>query len=468
MGQFDRNVQEARKQAAAGNLTGALQSTSFALLEKPRDGNLKLFRARLLHALGRHREALADLSGLSATGPSPQLASFRAEVAENAGDLKTAITALTHALPATKTPSPLLAKRAVLYQSLGQFAKAKDDLIEAIRLTPADGELFRLLSAMHRFQASDPLLARMEKTRPKLKKNSLSGAHMDFALSKAFDDLGDTDKSFKLLLQANAAMRLAFPYDANARQTQLDHYKVALANLPDAPSASDAAPIFVTGLPRSGTTLVEQILSAHPDVAGGGEMALFGGLMRKSLGDPASSAPLKATPEALSKLGHAYAKAASARHPKAKRITDKSIQTASYIGAVTAALPNARIIVVRRNPNGNALSLLRQVFLPGKQSFSYNLDDIRSYQQGFDDMVSFWQESLPDKVHVVQFEDLVSTPEQTTRSLLDMAALEWNDACLRPQDNDRAVQTLSAVAVRQPITPHSSQKWQAYAEHLGA
>jgi tetratricopeptide (TPR) repeat protein len=470
MGQFDRNVNEARKQAAAGNLSGALQATTHALIEKPRDGNLKLFRARLFHALGRHREALADLSGLAPQVPSAQMAMFQAEVAEAAGDLKAAATALSRAIASANTPAPLLARRAVLRQSLGQFAEAEDDLQKAIKLSPLDGELYRLLSGMHRFTPSDPLLGKMEKARAKMGKGTPAAAHLDFALSKALDDIGDTDASFARLLQANASMRAQYPHDAAARQQQLDGYKSTLSDLPQAPdtTANTAAPIFITGLPRSGTTLVEQILSAHPDVTGGGEMAIFGGQMLEILGDPAANAPLNLTPASLSKLGHAYSAVVSKRHPNAGRVTDKSIQTASYIGAVTAALPNARIIVVQRNPHGNALSLLRQVFQAGKQTFSYNLDDIRRYQRGFDDMVSFWQDRLPGRVHILQFEDLVQTPEKTTRSLLDMAGLEWDDACLRPEDNTRTVQTLSAVAVRKPISTHSSQKWQRYAAHLSA
>lgn len=470
MGQFDKNVHEARKQAAAGNLSGALQATTHALIEEPRNGNLKLFRARLFHALGRHREALADLSGLATQIPTAQLAMFQADVAEGAGDLKSAESALSRAIPAVKNPAPLLARRAVLRQSLGQFETAQTDLRAAIKLTPADGELYRLLGGMHRFTPDDALLHTMKKLRPKMPAGTATAAHMDFAISKALDDIGDVDASFTSLLKANATMRALHPHDAQARQTQLDRYKQALAQLPQAPldTASAAAPIFVTGLPRSGTTLVEQILSAHPEVTGGGEMALFGGLLRRILGDPATNDALTLTPDSLSRLGHAYSDAVSERHPNAPYVTDKSIQTASYIGAVAAALPNARIIVVRRNPHGNALSLLRQVFQPGKQTFSYDLADIRSYQKGFDDMVSFWQERLPDRVHIVDFEELLSTPETTTRALLDMAGLSWDDACLRPEDNTRAVQTLSAVAVRKPITSQASEKWRRYAAHLGA
>lgn len=470
MGQFDNAVHDARQQAANGDLIGALGAANRALMQMPQDQNLKLFRARLLHALGRDTEALADLKPFTA-GPMPaQLALFVAEVAEHAGVLKLAEDALGQALSTAKKPATLLAKRAVLRQSLGAFEAAQKDLRDAIKRSPTDGELYRLLGSMHRFKANDPLLKKMQQARRKIPAGSAASAHLEFAISKALDDLGDYDRSFKHLTQANATMRKLHPYSAQVRDDQLARYKQALSTLPHAPAAtaSKAAPIFVTGLPRSGTTLVEQILSAHPDVTGGGEMAIFGGLMRETLGDPAGDASLDLTPETLSKLGHAYADAVAMRHPSARRVTDKSIQTASYAGAVAAALPNARIIVVRRNPHGNALSLLRQVFQPGKQLFSYNLDDILRYQRGFDDMVAFWQATLPDRVHVVEYETLVREPDATTRALLDMADLPWNDACLHPEDNTRAVQTLSAVAVRKPISSDAADKWRRYASHLGA
>lgn len=472
MSQFDHKVINARKQAAAGDLSGALQSISQAILEAPNDGTLKLFRARLLHALGQDRAALQDLPPLNATQSSPQLMAFRAEVEEGAGNFTAAIAALGHLIDGAQKTTPLLAKRAVLHQALGQFNEARTDLLAAIKANPADGELYRLLGAQHRFTKGDPLLGKMRKARTKTKSNSAAAAHLDFAISKALDDLDQPDQSFKHLLRANAIMRKLHPYDIQDRLSQLAQYKRAFASLPAAPTAeaSTAAPIFITGLPRSGTTLVEQILSAHPDVTGGGEMAIFGTELRRILGDLANQPAdkLDLTPQNLATLGHAYVDAAQTRHPQAARITDKSIQTAVYMGAVAAALPNARIIVVKRNPHGNALSLLRQVFQPGKQTFSYNLADIRAYQDSFDDIAAFWQTRLPDRVHTINYEDLVTTPEQTTRDLLAMAGLAWNDACLHPEENTRAVQTLSAVAVRKPINTRAAHSWHRYATQLGA
>lgn len=470
MGRIDQHILQARKQAAAGNLAGAVKSTTHAMVGNPRDENLRLFRARLFHALGRHHEAMSDLAALKKSPGTLQLALFHADVAEAAGECAVAVDALSYAIPKSETPAPLRARRAVMLQSLGDFKGATRDLQEAISLTPADGELYRLLSGLHRFSDGDPLLDQMQHLRQTMPEGSFPAAHMDFAISKALDDIGDVIASFEVLLRANAAMRAMTPYDPEARTQQLERYKQTLGDLPAAPitTAQRAAPIFVTGLPRSGTTLVEQILSTHPDVTGGGEMALFGPLMRKIIGDPAGSAELTASAKQMSKLGHAYCTSVSAKHPKSVRVTDKSIQTASYMGAVAAALPNAQFIVVRRNPNGNALSLLRQVFQPGVQSFSYNLDDIRHYQQGFDDIVSFWQERLADRVHVVDFDQLTETPEPNTRALLDKAGLTWDAACLHPEKNTRSVQTLSAVAVRKPVSSTAAHKWQRYAAQLAS
>nr|WP_286193628.1 sulfotransferase [Boseongicola sp. H5] len=234
-------------------------------------------------------------------------------------------------------------------------------------------------------------------------------------------------------------------------------------------ASSDFAPIFITVMARSGTTLVEQILTAHPDVQGGGEAALLSRTVRETIGPPEELRPgaVDVTPQGLADLADRYSKRMLARFGPAPRHTDKSLQTLLYAGPVLAAMPKSHIVLMRRDPRAVAISLYKQVFRRGKQLFSYNLDDIRQYQDSYDALVDFWQSRLNARFHVVAYEDIVQAPEPTIRSLLKRLDLSWTEACLRPEDNAQPIQTLSSVAVRQPINRDGLDRWRPYAPMMG-
>lgn len=468
VGKFDRSIKDARDLARKGDLTSALAAVDDAIAVA-RDAHL--FRARLLQALGRPREALREVAFIDTPDASPAFLDMRAQLEEALDQFDAAIATLTRMLPLVKNRGPVLARRALLKQTLGQLDAALGDLDAAIALNPRDGELYRLRGGIVTYQKDDPAIEAMQKARAVATPGSAAAVQLDFAMAKALEDIGTHDAAFETLSRANRGMRALQPYDINARLRKVEAYRAAFAaGLPPAgPQATDDAPIFVTGMPRSGTTLIEQILSAHPQVTGGGEARTFLPHMTQHLGDPAAPPPggLNLSAKALADLGHAYAADMQDRFGAAPRHTDKSMQTLLYAGAVLAALPKAHIVVVQRNPNAIALSLFKQVFLPGKQLFSYDLDDIRAYQRSFDEMVGFWADRLPDRFHLVAYEDVVAAPEPAIRALLDKVDLPFDPACLRPEDNNRAVKTPSAVAVRKPINTAPLEDWRKFAHQLG-
>ncbi len=469
MSKLDRNLAVARAAAEAGNLQTALEAVTQALVAAPGDRNLSLFRARLLHALGRPRDALVDLAKLPHEQASPAILSFRADVEEAAGDVGGAIRSVSEILKQGVSTPALFVRRALLHQAAGDFDKARHDLERAIAQQPQNGELYRLLSGLITFEADDPLIDRMWRLKAELREEDPGQPQLDFALSKALDDIDDVEGSFSHLMAANTAMRRAAPYDISTRLHAVAQIKRSFAKFDPKsfqhPEASTAAPIFVTGLPRAGTTLVEQIISAHETVLGGGETAVFGQKMRRTIGDPSSGQP-QFSSELMALLGHAYVAALPRLEGSKTRHTDKSIQSLIYAPAILAALPQARLVVVRRDPRANALSLLRQVFRPGKQLFSYDLADIYAYQQSYEEMLAHWQQHVPLPVSVVQYEDLVARPDEEIRHLLTTNGLDWDPACLTPEKNPRIVRTLSATSVRQPINTRSSEAWRRYAHLL--
>lgn len=467
---LEQKLRQAQTLAQAGQWSGALQVLNGVAPNDASRSDYKIFRARILLGMSRNADALSDIDEADNGSASPRLLALRAEVEEKLGRLDAAIITLTRAIELEPNAS-LLARRAVLLQGAGQFDGAREDLDAAILQRPSEGELYRLISTQHRFSKGDPLLDRIRHFASKVPKNSRDRIGFEFAEAKALDDLGEYNAAFAHLKTGNANMRAAFPYDIATRLNNVRQYKKNFDAF-DAAShrsadPSDYAPIFVTGMPRSGTTLVEQILSSHAHVQAGGETARFRPHMIDTIGDPALG-DLNLSPEKFGLLGQRYHADMLTRLHIAKRHTDKSIQTMLYAGPILAALPKAKIIVVTRHPNAIALSLLKHVFRPGKQLFSYSLEDIRTYQLSFDEMVVFWQERMPDAIFSVAYEDVVTQPEKTIRKMLEFVRLDWDPACLHPERNTRAVQTLSAVSVRSPIGQNAKNHWRNYAKFLRA
>jgi tetratricopeptide (TPR) repeat protein len=465
---LEQKLRDAQTLAKAGQWSGALDVLNTVAPQEAHRADYKIFRARILLGMERDADALTDLDEADGGIASPRLIALRAEVEEKLGRVNAAIHTLTRAI-GLAPGADLLARRAVLLQGKGQFDDARIDLDAAIDHRPNEGELYRLVSNQHHFGEDDPLLEQLRRHSRMLPEKAPDKIGFDFAEAKALDDIGEYDAAFACLKRANAAMRTRFPYDINRRLDTVQRYKERfdtfdVANL-RAADPSDYAPIFVTGMPRSGTTLVEQILSSHAHVQAGGETARFQKHMRDGFGDPSAPDTNLGT-EKFAILGQRYHADMLTRLHIAKRHTDKSIQSILYAGMISAALPNAKIIVVTRNPKAVALSLFKHVFRPGKQLFSYSLDDIRAYQRSFNEIAAFWQDRLPQTVLRIAYEDVVTRPEAAIRKMLGFAGLAWDPACLHPEKNTRAVQTLSAISVRSPIATGPKDHWRNYAKYL--
>lgn len=469
MANFDPKVDKARERASKGDLAGALSDIDAALAEARQ---AELFRARLLEALRRPKAALDQLVALDRPNISAKELEFRASLEERLGQAEAAIATLTRSLPGLSDPTRLLVRRALLQQSIGAFEAAQDDLETALKRHPFDGELLRLHADLSKATKGDGRRTRIERALAQVPAAHPSAAHLTFALAKTLDDLGDNAAAGQAYLKANAQMRQHHPYDITDRLALVAALKSAFGQItPSAVQAnapSDVAPIFVTGLPRSGTSLLEQILASHAQVAAAGEVPYLTDAMAASTGLPESktSGQIDTSATALGRMGHHYAEALSDRFADAPRVTDKSLQSVFLAGPALTAMPRAHMVVLRRNPDATAISLFRHVFRPGKQLFAYDLADIRAYQHSFEDMIDFWAGRLGARFHVLSYETLVTEPEQTIRALLDALDLPFDPACLAPETNPRAVQTLSAQAIRQPINEGALRAWERYASLL--
>jgi len=358
-----------------------------------------------------------------------------------------------------------------LLQTLGRFDEAQELFRRAIVLDPLNGENYRLLGASYKFGQDDPLLKQMLEVYENNSLTSISRQSLGFAIAKALEDAKDYDRVFRYLDEANALTRQQNPYDIELRYQEVAACMRAFLGypwqVPPIEGTTEFAPIFVTGMPRSGTTLVEQIISSHSAVTGAGELGEGAReasrlLLASEYGGSMNNIP----PTVIAALGHDYEATVRQRLADVDRITDKSIQTYMYIGLMKRAIPNARFIVVRRDPRDTLLSIYKNKFPDDTHHYAYDQRDLARYYKTFVDMISFWRELIPDWFYEVEYEALVANPEPETRKLIEACGLPWEDACLSPQKNDRKVETLSVFQARQPITKSSVAGWKRFEKDL--
>ena len=465
---------KARALHEAGRLREAAQGYTAVARAAPALAEPHYQLGRIALAAGDAAAAVESLEAARARKPDePQILSARAQALAAAGQTDAALAAhdaLIRKLPREVKPR---ADKALLLQQMGDFDAAEAELKKALKRAPHDGELFRMLVTARRMRKGEPLIAQMIDAHHDAEVTGRSRMQLQFALAKAMADTGEYDKVFRFLDPANAAMRKAFPYEIAQRRAEVDGLIEAFRGADFSPVAAGGAraavrPIFVTGLPRSGTTLVEQILASHRDVAGAGERRFVLEEAYRVMGDPARGfTPLSQLDDAaVAGFGDSYLQLLARAVPDAPVVTDKSIQTHLVIGLVAKALPEARIVVVRRDPRDLGLSIYRNVFAPRTHLYAYDQADIAAYVATFEKMMAFWREALPDRFTEVRYEDLVADPEPQTRRLVEAAGLDWDPACLSFHETERQVATLSIQQVRQPIHAGAAGGWRRYEADL--
>ncbi len=361
---------------------------------------------------------------------------------------------------------------AELHQTLGNFDEAQALFERSMELDPDDGQTHRIYLTSQKIEPDDPIIQHMEERFENEDLDDLHRANFGFALAKVMEDQKRYDEVFKYLHPANALMRRSREFDMASRvrdeRALLESYQTADWSEPIMETDNTYAPIFVTGMPRSGTTLVEQIISSHSTVEGGGEVGIANRqTLRAITNEDAKLMPVNKVPrERVASIGVEYERMMRSLFPDTDRVTDKSIQTFTHIGLIKRAMPNARFIVVRRDPRDNLLSIYKNVFPEGAHYYSYNLTDLAREYHHFVETVDYWRSVRPDWLYEIQYEALVSNPEEEARKLIDACGLEWEDACLNFHQSERRVKTLSLYQVRQPMYKSSTNAWERYGSDL--
>jgi Flp pilus assembly protein TadD len=360
-------------------------------------------------------------------------------------------------------------------KEIGRLDEARHAFLKAIEIRPGGYKAYVNLTVVHKFAPGDPCLAAMERLAAADNLPKSERPYLDFALGNAYRDVQDYGRSFRHLAAGNAALRAQTKYDEGATLAMFRHiervFTPALIAAKSGSGDPSSLPIFVVGMPRSGTTLVEQILASHPLVYAAGELSLFGDVMLSVRGPdgrptagPAFVAGLES--QAFEQIGSRYVEQLRAMAPDATRITDKRPNNYYLIGLIHLALPNAKIVHVVRDPADTCLSCFAKYFVVERQT--YDLGELGRYYRHYQSLMAHWRRVLPaGRILDVRYEDVVADLEGQTRRLLDYCGLDWNERCLSFHRTERPVRTASAAQVRQPIFDTSIGRWRDYEEFLG-
>ena len=442
-----------------------------ALELAPDHGIAALDLARLLYRQNRAEAALVLLDRELVRGPANlDVHNLRAAALSRAGHTEQAAQAYQTSLEAAPRQAQIWSNYGQVLRTLGRHDESISALRRAIEISPRSGELRWGLADLktHRFDRAD--VDAMQSILGSDDASEEDRIYLHFALGKAFEDLGEYQPSFANYAEGNALQKARLMYDP----AEVSDYVAAVAQSLSAPESSGPSqrkpgPIFVLGMPRSGSTLVEQILGSHPEIEATMELPdlidLADGLAPDLRRLPHRLAQLQ-QPE-LQALGRDYlARTQRYRRTAKPWFVDKMPNNWLYIPLIDRILPGSKIVDVRRHPLDCCLSNFKQLFLNG-QGFSNDLAWLGQYYSDYVALLRQVDEGLPGRTHRVIYEHLIDDPEKEVRRLLDHIGVAFDPACLRFHEGQRVVRTASADQVRQPINRRGIESWRPFEPWLG-
>jgi tetratricopeptide (TPR) repeat protein len=429
----------------AGDAEGAAASYRAALDRDPAMADARLNLGNILFDQSRMAEALAQFESYSKLRPN----SVESEM-----------------------------NKAECHMAVGDFDAVRACLERTLAIEPGHVKAHAGLAQIKQFETGDERIVELEAL---LARPSLADAERldaGFALGKILDDLGRYDEAFERYGAANAVWGAPQPFDANRHAGLVSRQirtfdRTFFDKRTDAGGSPSEQPVFIVGMPRSGTSLVEQVIASHSEAFGAGERP---DINRLSYDLPALIGASDPFPECVDRLdgtsterlGAEYLAALSGLAPEAgeaRRITDKMPGNFLHLGLIAVLFPRARVVHCRRDPMDTCLSCYFQNFV-AEHEYAYDLSDLGAYYREYERLMVHWRETLPLPMFEVAYEDLIADQERVSRELITFCGLEWDDACLRFHETERLVRTASYWQVRQPIYDSSVERWRNYDAHL--
>lgn len=407
----------------------------------------------------------------------PELYERRGYVYLELGDSEHAIGDFSNALNAHPDRPMALLGLGRAHMEAGSSIKASETLETLIKKHPENSSAYYYLSVSRKFSTDDPIIAQLQSMTSRTDIDDTSAIALNFSLGKMYDDCKQWDDAFRHYETGNRLRNQEYDYQPSNEDVYFEkiasvfnHDFLATHSNYGIPTR---LPIIIIGMPRSGTTLTEQIVSSHPQAIGAGEVEFWVNstntmpyLLETSENYPECMPQI--TPEKATGLAERYIRqllkiAGPGTTPA--RITDKFPHNFVNLGLIAMLFPNAPIINCKRNAMDNCLSIFFQTF-GGKHAYAYDLANIGHHYKCYEKLMSHWHNVLPGRILDISYEDTISDPEYWSRKLIAHVGLEWDDACLAPHKLERTVKTASQWQVRQPIYKTSVARWKHYEKHL--
>ena len=453
--------------AQLGKLDEAVLAFQKALLIKPNDaqayynmGNALKDQEKLEEAIDAYRKALS-------------IKPDYADAYVNMGNVLTDQEKLEDAIEAYNGALSNEPDNAEAYYNIGNALKDQEKLGEAIEaydkalsVKPDYADAHFNLSLIKKYEEDDDQIIQAQKLYELENLSKDARCSLAFSLAKMYEDVGKLDQAFSYLFEGNALRKNLLNYSINQdieffkrlKETQ-PHFLINSIKIKE--SSIKTNPIFILGMPRSGTSLVEQIISSHAKVLGAGELKYISKFGEKLAVDPTSI-----NVSAISEFRQKYLSEVSKLSYEKNFVTDKMPQNFHFIPLICAAFPEAKIVHIKRSAAATCWSNYKQYFSAEGLGYSYDLKDVVSYYTLYIDLMDLWQSEYTDRIYNLNYEELTANQESETRKLIDNLGLDWDEACLSPHKNRRIVRTASQQQVKKKVYQGSSEAWRKYEPYL--
>ena len=420
-----------------------------------------------LQELGRSGEAETSCKQAIALKPNFALAHYNLGITlHELGRLDEAVNSYVKAIALKPDYAPAHSNLGVTLKELGRLNEAADSYERAIALKPDYAEAHRMLTSLKKFDRQDEQYSKMLELYQNTSLPQRMRCQINFGLAKACEDLGDFKQAFTHYSEGNKLRKSLLNYNIDHDSKLFKEIRTYYPLLeqhalePDS-QPSNIIPIFIVGMPRSGTTLVEHILSSHSKVTGAGELPYV-----SQFGSSIANGFSEANAEVLLDFRNEYLEKLRSVSNEKLFVTDKMPQNFRFIGLLAAALPEAKIVHVKRNPAAVCWSNYKQYFPQESIGYCYSIADVIHYYKLYEDLMKFWATKPRISIYELDYELLTINQEDETRKLIDHLNLDWDDKCLSPQNNTRSIATASNVQVRQKVYQDSSEQWKKYQPFL--
>ena len=462
--------------ARLGNLRAALAAIDRATSIDSMQIDWQLQKAKCLAQLGRVEEVDAAVKALSEREMSTAYqCSALALLLTQLGSREEAVDFYQKAIKLQPDNARHYYNIACLQRTLGDIEPAEQNFDKTISLDPADYESYKIRSDLRRQTAERNHVDELEQLLGAEIKDERGRVQLCYALAKELEDMGEAKRSFAHLKSGSDLRRKLMKYDVERDLETIEAIKRTFGHAvfgTSAKGSDNSEAIFILGMPRTGTTLVERILASHSDVFAAGELNNFAAQLMTMM--RAQSADKKLSRDEIversakldfKSLGESYLSSTRPITGHTPKFIDKMPLNYLYVGLIHLALPNAKIINLKRNPLDTCYSIYKQLFVDA-YPFSYSLEELGRYFVAYHQLMEHWNAVLPGVVHTVEYEKLVGDIETESRQLLEFCDLDWQPQCLKFYESKEASTTASTVQVRRPVYQSSVGKWHDYEKQL--